>query len=145
MRIDRVERLNFAFSAGAVAASYALVSPGFAGGVAVGAVLEAVNFRALFHAGKLFFAGRLGNWSAGWALRYGLLSIGIGVAIYLGVHPVGLVIGLSLILPAAVIEAWQSRLPIDPDAPVLDPDDPSWDRWDPWLARERDEDAGDGG
>ena len=108
-------------------------------------VLEAVNFRALFHAGKLLFAGRLCNWSAGWALSYGLLSIGIGVAIYLGVHPVGLVIGLSLILPAAVIEAWQSRPPIDPDAPVLDPDDPSWDRWDPWLARERDEDAEDGG
>ena len=145
MRINRVERLNLAFSAGVVAASYALVTPGFAGGVAVGAALEAVNFRALSRAGKLFSAGRLGNWSASWGLRYGLLSIGIGVAIYLGVHPVGLVVGLSLILPAAVIEAWRSRPPIVPDAPMLAPDDPSWDRWDPWLARERDEEAEDGG
>ena len=143
VRIDRVERLNLAFSAGAVAASYALVSPGFAGGVAVGAVLEAANFRALFRAGKLFFAGQLGSWSVGWALRYGLLSIGIGVAIYLGVHPVGLVIGLSLILPAAVIEAWQSRPAIDPNAPALAPDDSSWERWDPWLARERRDIAGE--
>jgi hypothetical protein len=145
VRINRVERLNLAFSAGAVAASYALVSPGFAGGVAVGAAIEAANFRALFRAGKLFFAGQLGSWSVGWALRYGLLSIGIGVAIYLGVHPVGLVIGLSLILPAAVIEAWQSRPAIDPNAPALAPDDPSWKRWDPWLARERDDDAEDDG
>jgi len=26
--------------------------------------------------------------------------------------------------------------PIDPNAPRLDDDDPSWDRWNPWLARE---------
>ena len=143
MRVERVERLNLVLSAGAVAASLALVSPRFAGGVAVGAALEAANFRGLFRAAKLFFAGRLYNWSAGWALRYGLLALGIGAALYVGVHPIGLVIGLSLILPAAVIEAWRSRPPIVPDAPVLPPDDPSWDRWDPWLAREREDEDGE--
>jgi hypothetical protein len=25
---------------------------------------------------------------------------------------------------------------VDPDAPALAPDDPSWDAWNPWLARE---------
>ena len=46
-------------------------------------------------------------------------------------------IGLSLILPAAVIEAWRARPPIDPRAPVVVPDDEAWERWNPWLARER--------
>ena len=29
-----------------------------------------------------------------------------------------------------------SRPPIQDDAPVLDADDPSWEHWNPWLARE---------
>jgi hypothetical protein len=29
------------------------------------------------------------------------------------------------------------------DLPALAPEDPSWDRWDPWLARERDQDEDD--
>ena len=41
-------------------------------------------------------------------------------------------------MPAAVIEAWRARPAVDENAPALDPDDPSWDRWNPWLARERD-------
>jgi hypothetical protein len=42
-----------------------------------------------------------------------------------------------------VIEAWRNRPAIVADAPVLSPDDPSWDRWNPWLARERDDDDHD--
>jgi hypothetical protein len=41
-------------------------------------------------------------------------------------------------MPAAVIEAWRHRPPADPDAPRLAPDDPDWERWDAWRARERD-------
>ena len=68
--------------------------------------------------------------------RFGLLAIGIIAALYLGADAVGLVAGLSLIVPATVIETWRSRPPIDPNARRLDDDDPSWDRWNPWLARE---------
>jgi hypothetical protein len=39
-------------------------------------------------------------------------------------------------MPATLIEAWRSRPSIDPNAPRLADDDPSWDRWNPWLARE---------
>lgn len=143
MRIERVERLNLAFSAGAVAAAFAWVSPAFAGGVAAGAVLEAVNFRGLFHAGRRFFAGQIHSWTAGWGLRFALLALGIGVSLWAGAHPVGLVIGLSLILPAALIEAWRSRPPVLEDAPALPPDDPGWNDWNPWLARERADDPED--
>jgi len=45
-------------------------------------------------------------------------------------------VGLSLIMPAAVFEAWRARPPIDPSAPALAADDPSWERWNAWLARE---------
>jgi hypothetical protein len=40
--------ISLVFSAGAAAASWALVSPRFAGSLALGAALEALNFRALF-------------------------------------------------------------------------------------------------
>ena len=52
-------------------------------------------------------------------------------------HPVAVVIGLSLIIPAAIIEAWRTRPPVDPNAAALSPDDPDWERWNAWLARER--------
>ena len=68
-----------------------------------------------------------------------LLATAIGAAIYFGVNAAGLLIGLSLIVPAVLIEAWRSRPTVVPDAPALDSDDPSWDHWNPWLARERDE------
>jgi hypothetical protein len=48
-------------------------------------------------------------------------------------------IGLSLIMPTTLWWAWQNRPAADPDAPALAPDDPVWDSWNPWLAREQDE------
>jgi hypothetical protein len=68
--------------------------------------------------------------------RFGLLKM--GSARRFGAHPLGLLLGLSLIMPAAIFEAWRARPPLDPSAPALAPDDPSWDRWNPWLARESD-------
>ncbi len=138
-QIDPIERLNLTLSAGAVAASAAFVSPGFATSLAIGAGLEALNFRGLRRSAQFLFWGEIngsGPWLGVYGLRYSLLVIGIGAALYFGAHPVGLLIGLSLIMPAAVIEAWRNRPAIDPDAPALDPEDPDWDRWDPWLARE---------
>lgn len=139
MAMERVQHWNLALSAGAVVASFALVSPRFAAGVAVGAAIEALNYRQLLHSAKAFFGGRLRSWYMGFGLRFGLLAVALAVALYSGAHPVGLVVGLSLIIPAAIIEAFRTRPPIVPDAPALPPDDPSWDRWDPWLARERED------
>ncbi|HXV37240.1 MAG TPA: hypothetical protein VEC18_08825 [Myxococcota bacterium] len=137
--IDPIERWNLAISAGAVATSLALATPAFATSLAVGAALEAANFRALRRSAQFLFSGVLPSqraWGAVFGLRFALLAIGIGAALYFGADALGLLIGLSLIMPATLIEAWRSRPPIDPNAPRLDDDDPSWDRWNPWLARE---------
>ncbi len=139
MSIDPIERWNIAISAGAVATSLAVATPLFATSLAVGAVLEAANFRALRRSTQFLFWGVMPGqraWAAVFSLRFSLLAIGIIAALYLGVDAVGLLVGLSIIMPATVIETWRSRPPIDPSAPRLDDDDPSWDRWNPWLARE---------
>jgi hypothetical protein len=136
-----VQGLCLAFSAGAAAASWALVSPRFAGSLALGAALEAVNFRALF---GYWQRALIGSERFGWArfasfgLRFVALAAAIWAALALGAHPVGLLIGLSLVVPGVLLAAWRARPAPDPDAKALAPDDPSWDAWNPWLARERD-------
>lgn len=137
---DPIERANLVVSAGAVATSALLASPLFAASVAAGAALEALNFRGLRRQSQHLFWGHIPDgriWSGLYALRFGFLVVGIGAGFFLGLDPLGLVIGLSLIVPASLIEAWRSRPPLDPSAPALAGDDPAWDRWDPWLARER--------
>lgn len=144
--MDPIERLNLALAAGGVAASLALATPLFAGSLAVGAALEAFNFRGLRRSAQFLFWGEIrgsGGWMGVYALRFSLLVIGIGSALYFGADPAGLLVGLSLIMPAAMIEAWRSRPPVDPDAPALDPDDPAWERWNAWLAREGSDRDGD--
>ena len=139
MSIDPIERWNIAISAGAVATSLAVATPLFATSLAVGAALEAANFRALRRSTQFLFWGVMPGqraWAAVFSLRFGLLAIGIIAALYLGADVVGLLAGLSIIMPATVIETWRSRPAIDPNARRLDDDDPSWDRWNPWLARE---------
>ncbi len=146
MAFDPIERMNLTLSVGAVAASFALAPPVFAGSVAVGAVLEAINFRGLYRASQLLFQGAVpegARWSSGFGLRFALLAGGVAVALQVGADAIGLLIGLSLIIPASIIEAWRNRPPIDPDAPALDPDDEEWSRWNPWLAREREADPED--
>lgn len=143
MRLDPMERLNFGISAGAVAASWALASPAFAVSLALGAAIEAVNFRALREASARLFAGDLAMgkaWAMGFGLRFAFLAVAISLALGGGAHPVGLVIGLSTTIPAVVLGAWLRRPPILRDlesVPAPPPDDPSWDAWNPWLARER--------
>jgi hypothetical protein len=146
--IDPIERLNLALSAGAVAASLLLATPAFAASLALGALLETFNFRGLRRSAQFLFWGEIrggGPWMGVFALRFALLATGIVVALVFGADPRGLLLGLSLIMPAAVIEAWRARPAVDPDAPALAPDDPAWERWNAWLARERpereDEDA----
>lgn len=138
-----VNRYNLALSAGAVAASFALATPLFAASLALGAVLETANFRMLWRFCERAFFPASGGAGAGRAagafgLRFALLGLAIFAAIAAGAHPIGLVIGLSLIVPAALLAAWRAR----PAAGLVTaaappPDDPSWDEWNPWLARER--------
>jgi hypothetical protein len=134
-----MERVNLTISAGAVAAGLTLGSSAFAASLALGAAIEALNFRVLRAGAARLFAGDLGigtAWLAGFGIRFGFLTFAIGYAIQAGAHPVGLTIGLSTILPAVVIGAWLQRPPIGNPEPGPPPDDPSWDRWNPWLARE---------
>lgn len=136
-----MERMNLGISAGAVAAAFALASPVFAASLAFGAAIEAVNFRALRAAASRLFAGDLAMgkaWAAGFGLRFGFLAVAISLALSAGAHPVGLVIGLSTTIPAVVLGAVYMRPPVLETGPAPLPDDPSWDAWNPWLARERD-------
>lgn len=142
MSIDPIQRTNLTLSAGAVAASLVFTTPVFAWSLAAGALIETLNFRGLYRSAQFLFWGHIrsgGAWSGVFLLRFSFLVIGIGAALYFGAHPVGLLIGLSLIMPAAIFEAWRARPAVDPGAPQLAPDDPDWERWNPWLARERDE------
>jgi hypothetical protein len=146
MSLDPIERTNLALSAGAAALSLAFAPPAFAASLLAGAALESVNFRGLRRSALHLFGGGLpgsGGFRALASLRFLLLAAGIALALGAGAHPVGFVIGLSLIVPAALIEAWRHRPPIDPAAPALAVDDPAWERWDAWRARER-EPAEDG-
>jgi hypothetical protein len=131
---------HLAFCAGAVAAGWALVSPRFALSLALGALLESVNFDFLWRASQRILLG--GGPGAGpalgaFALRFLLLGGALWAALRAGADPLGLVVGLSLMVPAIVIAAWRARPEPGPAAAPPPPDDPSWDEWNPWLARER--------
>ena len=136
-----IERSYLWLCAAALLASWALASGWFALSLAVGALLQVVNFRGLRRSAELFFGGRLpGGWGASFGLRFALLAGAIFAALHAGAHPLGLLIGLSLIVPAALVGAWQMRPAQATVSAAPPPDDPSWDRWNAWLARERDED-----
>jgi hypothetical protein len=138
------ERVNMGISAGAVAASFAAVSPHFAGSLAIGAVLEALNFRFMHGVAEALFAGVVnggGPWVGALSLRIGLVIGGIAVAMTAGANPLALVIGLSLAMPASVIAALLNRPEVIEQEPAagLDADDPSWDLYSVWRAAEREE------
>lgn len=145
LKLDPIERVNFALSAGSVGAACALASPGFATGLAVGVVIEAVNLRAQVHAARDFFArnaaspalGTRGS-LAGLGVRFVAVAAAIIAALQLGVDPLGMLVGLSLAMPAVVFWAWRNRPPVVTQkiVPALAPEDPSWDRWSVWRAKE---------
>ena len=145
----RVERLNFTLSAGAVAASFALFTPQIATSLAAGALLEVVNYRAMHASAQRFFGGDLGGaglWVGVAGLRLGMLGGAIVLAVILGAHPIAFVVGLSIVMPAVLLDSWRHRPEVidQSDYPVPDPDDPEWDRRSVWgfATEERDEDEG---
>ncbi len=138
-----IERLNVTLGAGAVAGAAVLASPAFAASVALGAALEVVNFRALYRASLALFAGQVptsGAWLLVFGLRFVLLAVAVGVALGSGAHPVGLVLGLSMIVPAALIAAWRARpaYQAQPLRGVPPPEDPSWDDYSVWRPAQSD-------
>ncbi|MBW2425254.1 MAG: ATP synthase subunit I [Deltaproteobacteria bacterium] len=140
--LARVERLNLGLSAGAVAASYVFVTPHFAGSLALGACLEALNFGAIYRGAEKLFGGDLAgarSWVGVFSLRFVLLAGAIFVAMEVGANPAALLIGLSLAMPATVIDAWIHRPPVlDPATlPVLleeesDDDRAYWESYSVW-------------
>jgi hypothetical protein len=141
MRLDPIERMNLGLSAGAAVAAFALAARPAAAGFALGAAFGALNLHVLHSAARRMFEGQLGGglWTMLFALRFVLLAAAIGLSLAAGAEPVAFVAGLSLMVPATVIGAWRMRPAAveTPAAPALAPDDPSWDRWSVWLARER--------
>lgn len=142
LKLEPIERMSLALSAGSVGVAYAFASPRFATGMAVGAALEAVNLRAQVRGARAFFAGNwtrgAQGWMAGFGLRFGLLAIAIVLVLGQGVDPLGLVVGFSLSMPAVILWAWRNRPELidHPVEPALAVDDPSWDDWNVWRGRE---------
>lgn len=114
--LARVEQWNLGLSASAVAASLALETPHFATSLAAGALLEACNLGALRRSALSFFTGQMTrSWTGAFALRFLLLGAGIFFTLQAGANPVALLIGLSIAMPAVLIDAWLNR------PPILDP------------------------
>jgi len=139
MRQSSVLGWNLAFSAGACAATWATVSPRFAASLALGTALEVMNFRALygFSERALLRSNAAGAAVGAFGLRFVLLGAALWVALAVGAHPVGLLVGLSLVIPAVLLAAWRARPQVVEGLAEPLPEDPSWDEWNPWLARER--------
>ena len=139
MNIYPAERVNMGISAGAIAASFAFATPHFASSLALGAALEAMKFRFLHRASELLFGGVVagsGPWVGVLGMRMGLFCGGLVAALFAGADPLGLVIGISIAMPATVIAALRHRPEIidQPLAEVPPPDDPWWDHYSVWRA-----------
>ena len=118
LELARVEQLNLGLSAGAVAVSFAFVTPHFATSLAAGAFLEALNLGAIHRGARKLFKGEstdIRGWVGVFSMRFILLVLAIFVTMQAGANPAALLIGLSLAMPATVIDAWIHR------PPVLDP------------------------
>lgn len=130
-----LQRLNLGFSAGGVAVSLLAAPPAFALSYALGAALEAVNFRALCACARRLLSGELGGaqlWTALLGMRLLMLLASMGVALAAGAHPLGLLLGVTTVVPAVLVGAWRLAPPADPDAPRLPDDDPAWEHWSVW-------------
>ena len=142
MAMARVERLNLGLSAGAVAASLAFSTPHFAASLAAGAFLEALNLGAIHRAAQRLFAGQMlsNGWVGVLSLRFILLAVAIYAVMWAGAQPVALMVGLSITMPAVLIDAWRNRPPIiDPTELPTFLDDP-----DPFDSLDAFDGEGDG-
>jgi hypothetical protein len=112
--LAKVEQWNLGLSASAVAASYALATPHFAISLAAGAFLEAINLGAIHRAARRLFKGEIlsNGWVGGLSMRFIILGVAIFMTMNAGANPIALLIGLSIAMPATIIDAWLNRPPI---------------------------------
>lgn len=102
-----IERVNVALAALAVALTHLIAGPGtILYGVLAGALVNVANWRAIvWLAGRVVAGGRSARGFftiiAGLKLVVLMTIVGL-VLLYLPVHPVGFLIGLSTMLPAIV-------------------------------------------
>jgi hypothetical protein len=140
IRETRVLAWHAAISAAAALLALALATPKLAASLLLGAALQTLNFRGLFALARGAFVQE-SRAASGLALRLPLVGALAFVAIQAGVDAGGLLAGVTTLVPAVLIAAWQAR-PRDAadvgELPALAPDDPSWDHYSLWLARERD-------
>jgi hypothetical protein len=141
IRETRVLAWQAGLTAAAALGAFALATPRFALALLLGSALQTINFRGLFGLAQRAFALE-SRAASGFALRIPLFGVLVFVAIAAGVDAAGLLCGITLLVPAVVIAAWQARPRVVPasELPALPADDPSWDDWSPWLARERERD-----
>ena len=104
--------MNLTLSTGGVAAVLAFAPSGFASSYALGVALEAVNFRALVACSARLFSGELEGgrpWAVLMAMRLFVLCSALAVALWGGAHPLGLLAGVSTVVPAIAVAAWIQR------------------------------------
>jgi hypothetical protein len=83
--------------------------------IALGAVLAAFNLHLLLGSSEKLFAGELQGargWSAIFIFRFTLFACAIGIAIFSGIDPLGLIVGFSTLIPSVVIATWKARPPV---------------------------------
>lgn len=134
-----VQGYNAAFCALAALLALLFMSPAFAGAIVLGTVLGAANLRALWrHSEHVFFQteGPRAPVALAFVFRFLLLGAALWLALSAGVNAIGVLIGLSILVPSIVIAAWRKRPPIMEGLPAMPADDPDWDLWNPWMARE---------
>lgn len=108
----RIERIHLLIALGVVLLSWLLVSRDFFWGIGAGAVLGVLNLRMLMGCSRRLFAGLLGGgtrWALLFGFRFVFFAAAIGFAIASGIDPMGILIGFSTIVPAAIAGAWAER------------------------------------
>lgn len=143
--IATLDRTPFASSYIAVSlAAYVLAAAFatayFAWSLLLGIMLEWVNFVFLRRSCRRVLSGSSSGLIGNFGVRFVLLAVVVGLALSLGCHPIGLLVGLSVVVPSGIIAAWRVRpLPLSSN---INSEEYDWDNWDPWRAQERDLEEG---
>lgn len=112
----RIELVNVALVLAAAALAYFLWTPQVAVGMILGGALSAASFRVIAVVMKAIFAkGSTSFWPvATFWIKYSAMMAAVGALVLIyRVDVIGLLIGLSLLLPAIVVEA-VLRMALDP-------------------------------
>ncbi|MBW2712332.1 MAG: hypothetical protein JRC77_01110 [Deltaproteobacteria bacterium] len=110
-----IEKIHLCFAGIALALAGMMVSFDVWTAMALGTLLAAFNLHLLLGSTEKLFAGELQGargWSAVFILRFTLFAAAIGIAIFSGIDPLGLILGFSTIVPSVVVATWKARPPV---------------------------------